>query len=131
MDSHLKEALEIVKAQANVRTMTEEEITSMLQTLTRSIRAISESLPPENADGAPAVDPAKAIKEKSITCAECGKSFKLLTQKHLKTHDLTPDEYREKHGYKKGTSLACKALQRERSKKMKDMKLWERRGKNK
>jgi hypothetical protein len=31
MDDYLKEALEIVKAQASVRTMTEEEITSMVK----------------------------------------------------------------------------------------------------
>ena len=31
MEDYLQEALEIVKAQASVRTMTEEEITSMVQ----------------------------------------------------------------------------------------------------
>lgn len=130
MDSHLKEALEIVKAQANVRTMTEEEITSMLQKLTRDIRAISESLPSENPEDAPAIEPAKAIKEKNIVCVECGRSFKLLTKKHLATHGLTPEAYRERCGYKKGTPLVCKSLQRERRKKMKEMKLWERRRDN-
>ncbi len=128
MDNHLKEALEIVKAQANVRTMTEEEITSMLQKLTRGIKAISESLPVEETEESQAsIDPAKAIKEKNIVCTECGKSFKLLTKKHLATHGLTPEEYRERCGYKKNTPLVCKSLQRERRKKMKDMKLWERR----
>lgn len=128
MDNHLKEALEIVKAQASVRTMTEDEITSMLQKLTRGIRSISESLPPEDGvEDASGIDPAKAIKEKNILCVECGKSFKLLTKKHLASHGLSPEEYRERCGYKKGTPLVCKALQRERRKKMKDMKLWERR----
>lgn len=128
MDNHLKEALEIVKAQASVRTMTEEEITSMLQTLTRGIRAISETLPQDDGgDEQMQIDSTKAIKEKSITCVECGRSFKLLTKKHLATHDLTPEEYRERCGYKKNTPLVCKSLQRERRKKMKDMKLWERR----
>lgn len=128
MDNHLKEALEIVKAQASVRTMSEDEITSMLQKLTNGIRAISENLPgedgPEEGSG---IDPAKAIKEKNILCVECGRSFKLLTKKHLATHGLSPEEYRERCGYKKNTPLVCKALQRERRKKMKDMKLWERR----
>jgi predicted transcriptional regulator len=50
-----------------------------------------------------------------------------LTRKHLAQHGLTPDEYRAKHGMKKGTALAAKSLVRERRKKMKDMKLWERR----
>ncbi len=128
MEAYLKEALEIVKAQASVRTMTEEEITTMVRKLSDGIRAISENSAsvieePES------FDPKKAIKEKSITCVVCGKSFKLLTKKHLASHGLTADEYRENCGYKKGAPLVCKALQRERRKKMQDMRLWERRGK--
>ncbi|MDR2893707.1 MAG: MucR family transcriptional regulator [Deltaproteobacteria bacterium] len=128
MDNHLKEALEIVKAQASVRTMTEDELTSMLQRLTRDIRSISDAMPIEEVEAPETdIDASKAIKEKTITCVECGRSFKLLTKKHLATHGLTPEEYRAKCGYKKNTPLVCKALQRERRKKMKDMRLWERR----
>lgn len=127
MDNYLKEALEIVKAQASVRTMTEEEITSMLQKLAKDIKSITENMPSEEMEEASGIDASKAIKEKSITCVECGKTFKFLTKKHLSIHGLTPEEYREKCGYKKNTPLVCKALQRERRKKMKDMKLWEKR----
>lgn len=130
MEDYLKEALEIVRAQASVRTMNEEEITSMVQNLAGGIKGIMEG------DAAPAVqeppvDPKKAIREKSIICLESGKSFKVLTKRHLAKFDLTPEEYREKWGYAKKTPLVCKSLQRERRKKMKEMRLWERRGKNK
>lgn len=128
MEKYLKEALEIVKAQASVCAMTEEEITTMIGKLTVGIQTISEGLAVPGSSDEVAVDPAKAIKEKSITCVECGKSFKLLTKKHLASHGLTPEEYREKCGYKKGTPLVCKSLQRERRKKMRSMRLWERRG---
>jgi len=129
MEDYLKEALEIVKAQASVRTMTDEEITSMLKNVAAGIQAAAEAdaLPAEPAT--PAVDPAKAIKESSVLCLECGKSFKVLTKKHLAAHGITPEEYRAKYGYKKGAPLAAKSLQRERRKKMKDMRLWERRRK--
>ena len=129
MEKYLKEALEIVKAQASVCTMTEEEITTMISKLAVGIKAISAGTAPPGSDEEAAVEPAKAIKEKSITCVERGKSFKLLTKKHLASHGLTPEEYRERCGYKKGTPLVCKSLQRERRKKMRSMKLWERRGK--
>lgn len=128
MEAYLKEALEIVKAQASVRTMTEEEITTMVKKLSEGIRAISDSCD-EDVEETDAIDPKKAIKEKTITCVICGKAFKLLTKKHLGSHGLTADEYRERCGYKKGTPLVCKSLQRERRKKMQDMRLWERRGK--
>ncbi|CCO22697.1 MucR family transcriptional regulator [Maridesulfovibrio hydrothermalis] len=130
MEDHLKEALEIVKAQASVRTMTEEEITSMVQKLAAGIKKISEGMSDTSAnDPVPPVDPKKAIREKSIICLESGKSFKVLTKRHLAKYDLTPDEYREKWGYAKKTPLVCKSLQRERRKKMKEMRLWEKRKK--
>ncbi|MDC0336110.1 MucR family transcriptional regulator [Pseudodesulfovibrio sp.] len=130
MEDYLKEALKIVKAQASVRTMTEDEITSMVQKLSAGIKAIAEggSVATETEY---AVDPKKAIREKSVLCCVCGKSFKILTKKHLATHDLTTEEYREKFGYKKKLPLVCRSLQRERRKKMKEMKLWTKRGKNK
>jgi len=128
MDDYLKQAIEIVKAQAAVRTMTEDEITTMIKTLENSIRNVSEGVAPA-VDTEPAIDPKKAIKEKSVTCCECGKSFKVLTKRHLATHGLTPEEYKEKFGYKKGTSLVAKSLARERRKTMQGMKLWEKRKK--
>lgn len=128
MDDFLKEALEIVKAQATVRTMSEEEILSMVKSLANGIRAISGAPVDENEESAaPSTDPKKAVREKSIICLESGKAFKVLTKRHLAKFGLTPDEYREKWGYPKKTPLVCKELQRQRRKKMKDMKLWEKR----
>jgi len=131
MDDYLKEALEIVKAQASVRTMTEDEITSMVKKLVRGIQAIAGEAPAPTAEEEVAIDPAKSVREKTITCCACGKAFKIITKKHLASHDLTPAEYREKFGYKKGMPLVCKSLQRDRRKKMKEMELWKKRGKNK
>ena len=130
MDDFLKEALDIVKAQASVRTMSEEEITSMVQKLSKGLRAISDDdVQVETLSEPITGDAKKTIREKTITCMECGKSFKILTKKHLASHGLTPLEYREKYGLKKTSPLVCKSLQRERRRKMKDMKLWEKRRK--
>jgi predicted transcriptional regulator len=128
MDDFLKEALEIVKAQAGVRNMTEEEITSMVKKLVRGIQAIAGEAPSPVVEDDTSCDPAKCVREKTITCCVCGKSFKIITKKHLASHDLTPADYREKFGYKKGMPLVCKSLQRERRKKMKEMELWKKRG---
>ena len=128
MEDYLKQAVDIVKAQASVRNMNEEEITSMIKTLAGSIRGITEGIVTA-VDNEPAIDPKKAIRERSVSCCECGKSFKVLTKRHLAAHGLTPDQYREKYGYKKGTSLVAKTLARSRSKTMQGMKLWEKRKK--
>lgn len=132
MEEYLKQALEIVKAQASVRTMTEEEITSMVSKLAKGIRAVSEGqLDIEEQAQEPPVDPKKAVRERSIICLESGKPYKVITKKHLAKYGLTPEEYREKWGYPKKMPLVCKSLQRERRKKMKEMQLWKKRTINK
>ena len=127
----LQSAIEIVRAQASARPMTEDEIVSMIGNVAHGIQVAAGTMPVLDAAGSdtPAMDPAKAIREASIVCLECGKSFKVLTKKHLAHHGLTPEEYRAKYGYRKGQALACKSLTRERRAKMKDLRLWEKRGK--
>jgi len=131
MEDYLKSAIEIVTAQANARAMTADEITSMITKVSAGIQAAanSDTILDGVADISKTVDAKKSIKESSITCLECGKSFKIITRKHLANHDLTPEEYREKYGFKKGTALSAKLMVRERRKKMLDMRLWERRTK--
>jgi len=132
MDEFVAQALEIVKAQAGIRIMTETEMTSMVAKIAASLRSMSEPgvIAGTVIDSSPAqhIDPKRAIKEKSITCLECGKSFKVLTKKHLAAHDLTADEYREKYGYKKGAALVAKALSKARRRKMQEMQLWKKKG---
>lgn len=129
MDEILQEAIEIAKAQASVRIMSNDEILSMIRNLDSGVRGVAENGGAAAQEQVPPVDPQKAIKEKSITCLECGKSFKIITKRHLARYDMTPEEYRAKWGYGKNQPLVCKSLQRERRKKMKEMELWKRRGK--
>jgi predicted transcriptional regulator len=117
-------------AQASVRTISEEEITSMVQSLSQQLKGIVEgngAQAEEQKPQEPAVDPKKAIREKAVVCLECGKKFKVLSKKHLGQHDLTPEEYKEKWGFKKNQSLIAKELARQRKQKMQDMQLWKRR----
>ena len=130
MEEYVQQALDIVKAQASVRNMTEEEITSMVQSLSQQLKGIVDGNGAE-AEGEkpqePAVAPKKAIREKAVVCLECGKKFKVLSKKHLAQHNLTPEEYKEKWGYKKNQSLIAKELARQRKQKMQEMQLWKRR----
>lgn len=123
MEDYVRQALEIVKAQAGFRSMTEDELASMIKSLSEAIRdlvPVAESSP---------AGMEKAPTDKYVICLECGKAFKIITQKHLRSHGLTPDEYKDKWGYPRDLPLICKNLQKERRKKMRNMKLWERRRK--
>ena len=130
MEEYVQEALNIVKAQASVRTMSEEEITSMVQSLSQQLKGIVDGNGAQAAEEKPqepAVDPKNAIREKAVVCLECGKKFKVISKKHLAQHDLTPEEYKEKWGFKKNQSLVTKELARQRKQKMQEMQLWKRR----
>ncbi|MDD6088420.1 MAG: MucR family transcriptional regulator [Desulfovibrionaceae bacterium] len=136
MDEMMKEALDIVKAQASVREMTEEQIISMVKKLTESLRNMAISgddgtscCEEESSIAAAPCDPKKSVKEKSVVCLVCGSSFKVITKRHLAQHGLTSEEYREKFGLPKNMVLVCKSLQKQRKENMSNMRLWERRGK--
>ena len=136
MEEYLQEALEIVKAQSRVRNMTEEEISSMVTAVAQKIKEVSEETKQQEQEEqeeqpqTPYVDPKKSVKEKSVICLECGKTFKVLSKKHLEKHGLTPQQYKEKWGLKKNQALISKSLARERRKKMQEMQLWKKRKKS-
>lgn len=131
MDDYLKMAFEMVKAQATTRPMTSAEMMAMAKELAEGMKAMSAGSGvalQEDAAIAPVKDAKKSIKEKSVTCLECGKVFKILSGKHLASHGLDKKSYCEKFGLKPKTSLAAKGLVRARKIKMTEMKLWERKG---
>lgn len=119
----MQQAIEIARAQAGVRPMTAAEIASYVSEL---VHTLGNVMNPEEAKPSPAVDPKSSIGESYVTCLECGKKYKVIGNRHLKSHGLTTESYKEKWGLKKDVSLAAKSLVRTRRKKMLDMRLWER-----
>jgi predicted transcriptional regulator len=57
-------------------------------------------------------DPRLAIAEDSIRCLICGQSFRQLTNTHLRAHDMSAIEYKQRFGYNRGRPLMCRVLQR-------------------
>ena len=129
MDEFIQSALEIARAQAAVRAMTEDELAAYVQNVAKKLRDVAEGsfrtsceMPDISPDEAK-----KSLKEKSVTCLICGKTMKVLTKRHLAKHGVTAEEYKAHFGFKKGTPLAAKSLVRMRKEKMESMRLWERR----
>lgn len=130
MNDLIKMAMEIAKAQAGVRPMSPDEIAQFVSSLAAKLAntnaGTTEAVVEESAN----INGKASIKETSVTCLVCGKKFKVLSKKHIESHGMTVAEYKEKFGIKKNASLVAKSLVRERRKKMQEMKLWERKGKN-
>jgi predicted transcriptional regulator len=56
------------------------------------------------------VSPEDCIQEDKVICLECGAKFSQLTEKHLVTHGMSPDEYKNKHGVSQAMPVAAKSL---------------------
>ena len=111
---------ELVQAQINTREMSNDEIKSALhetfQTLKGLQDAESSGAPVEQPASKPVMAPEKSIQRNKVICLECGQAFKMLSPKHLRSHDLTPKEYRKKHGFSMRQPLCAKSLSERRSK---------------
>ena len=120
-------AAELVQSQCSLTSMSTDEITSALQNTfralqglqveeARAVQTISEGPTPT----ASVVSPEKSIQRNKIVCLECGQEFKMLSPKHLKSHDLSSREYREKWGFTRRQPLCAKSLSERRKKAGKD-----------
>jgi predicted transcriptional regulator len=55
-------------------------------------------------------DPRRAITANGVICLVCGRSFRHLTNTHLRTHGLTSSEYKRRFGYNIGRPLMVTAV---------------------
>ena len=131
MEKRLLElAVDIVRAQVSLGKMSGEEIEVILikvyNALYRMQKAEEDQCAvPVGGEGAetasgrtesPQVTDARAsIQEDKVTCLECGAEFRQLTANHLRTHQLTPKEYKRKWGFPLKQSLAARVLTKLRS----------------
>ncbi|MEA2085184.1 MAG: MucR family transcriptional regulator [Thermodesulfobacteriota bacterium] len=109
----------IVQSQCSSKNMATEEITNALQNTFKALHVLqSEEAGGAAGDTAGATDisPSKSIQKNKIICLECGQEFRMLSPKHLKSHDLTGREYREKYGFSLRQPLCAKSLSERRKK---------------
>ena len=125
----LREALDLTKAQASARAMTEDEVVDYAKNIAQKLKVLEQMDVPSTGALLNRQAAEESIGEMEVTCLICGKKAKMLTKRHLAIHGITPEEYLEKIGLPRSTSLICKSLQRERRDKMQTMRLWERKKK--
>jgi predicted transcriptional regulator len=71
------------------------------------------------------VDWRKSITRHAVTCLECGASFKQLSVRHLRHHDLDGRTYRAKYGIPRTQSLAARATTARRREIVQQSRPWE------
>ncbi len=118
---------EIIRAQCQSTNMSTEEITNALNNTFKSLQALQTAEAQLCQEGGAtdegakvtgefAANPAKSIQKNKIVCLECGQEFKMLSPKHLKSHDLNGKEYRKKWGFSARQPLCAKSLSDSRKK---------------
>jgi predicted transcriptional regulator len=125
----LELAAELVQAQASNTRMSAEEIeTALMRTYNTLLKMqVAEqegksveivAVPGDGTEEAPAQapDPSKSIQKNKVICLECGAEFKQLTANHLRSHQLSPREYKRKWGFPLKQPLTAKLLTASRSK---------------
>jgi predicted transcriptional regulator len=141
---------EIIVGQASQRTLSGEEIETLIKHTYRAFREI-EAL--ENRGGSvselelpigvqsatsslhqaeieqppiePKIDPRQSISADSIICVICGKEFKTLTHTHLKNHGLTPEGYRQRYNFSSNQPLTARSVSERRKAQAKDRNVGE------
>ena len=111
-------AAEIVKAQGSSTSLTIEEMQAALQETFSTLQNLQKLESGESSDveenKKPSISPEKSILKNKIICLECGEEFKMLSPKHLRSHELTGREYRIKYGFSLRQPLCAKALSEKR-----------------
>lgn len=112
---------EIIQSQISSKQMSTEEIKVALNDTFKALKGLQDAelggtagLEAGDTEN-PSLDPKKSIQKNKIACLECGQEFKMLSPKHLKSHDLTSKEYRKKFGFSTRQPLCAKALSDKRS----------------
>jgi predicted transcriptional regulator len=109
---------EVVTAQAQSRQMTSDEVAGSIRTVFQTLQELAQHIqvPVEHETDVHETlallrrQPQKAFQRTKVFCLECGKPFKLLSNRHLATHKLTPRAYKKKWGFPLRTSLSSQTL---------------------
>jgi len=113
---------EIIQSQISSKQMSTEEVKAALNETFMALKALQDSeaggadvVEAETESTPSVIDPKKSIQKNKVVCIECGQEFKMLSPKHLKSHNLTSKEYRKKHGLSARQPLCAKVLSEKRS----------------
>jgi predicted transcriptional regulator len=126
---------DLVLAQIRAQQITPDNLAHALglthQTLRQlhSLEATSTERPEQGLH--PGATPERTISWKSsitrhtVTCLECGETFKQLSMRHLQQHELDPQSYRRKYGIPRRQPLSAREVTARRQQLARDIRPWE------
>jgi predicted transcriptional regulator len=126
-ESLLTMAKDLVLAQIQSGHATPDNMTELLNSTYATLQQLhgSEQTGPSEAAPQAPVDWKKSITKHTVTCLECGVSFKQLSRRHLDIHDLDGRSYRTKYGIPRTQALAARETTALRRQIVQQSKPWE------
>ncbi len=112
---------DIVSAQASHATMSSDDIIASLRQVFRTLQEVQQLGESTEAESGLTRDPQSSIQRNQVLCLECGKAFKLLSNRHLALHGLTPRAYKHKYGIRMTQALSARTLSTRRRKLAKEL----------
>jgi predicted transcriptional regulator len=112
---------EIVAAQAKRKNLSPEGIADSLRRVFATLQQVQQADNGRDHEEVVPQDPQSSIQRNQVICLECGKAFKLLSNRHLALHNLTPREYKLKHGIRMTQALSARTLSTRRRKLAKEL----------
>ena len=125
--SLLEMAKELVQAQVQAGQLSPEAMQDALQSTYTTLLALKTQEETGASTGVipETVDWRKSITRHAVTCMECGQSFKQLSVRHLRRHDLDGRTYRQKYGIPRTQPLAARATTAKRREIVQQSRPWE------
>lgn len=118
---------EILRAQASHAAMSADEMTDAIRKVYKALKWVqAQEEKAARAEETPALSGVDSIQRTKVICLECGKAFRQLSAKHLKMHNLTPKDYKQKHAIPMRQSLSARTLSAKRRRIAKEKGLGER-----
>jgi predicted transcriptional regulator len=113
----------IVMAQVSHSRLSADDIADSLRKVFQTLKNMQQMGNGSEIDEAISRDAQSSFQRNQVVCLECDKAFKLLSNRHLALHGLTPREYKQKHGIRMTQALSSQVLTARRRKVAKELGL--------
>ena len=107
---------DIAAAQASQLHLSPEEMAESLHKVFQTLQEVQQQDTDFKLTETVSRDPLSSIQRHQVICLECGRPFKLLSNRHLALHNLTPRQYKQKHGIQLTQALSARTLSARRRK---------------
>ncbi len=131
-DSLLEMAKDLVAAQIQAGSVSPDQVAELLSTTHQTLISLQATEASQAELGTRAGPSApsqrgwrKSITKHAVTCLECGATFRQLSARHLRVHDLDGRSYREKYGIPRTQHLSAQDVLTRRREVVNAVKPWE------